>query len=146
MWAVLAVIVFLAGQAYLFHSLGKVDGFLAQQEEVPEKEILSLAFSDPGTAERMAQLLAGFSRENPEVEMVRHTATAVPEAVYEGRAAVGFLSGTFCPRHGLNSFVLELENLPEQQVIWKTGMQADSTDAFLQYLGHSSGNSLKTVI
>ena len=46
MWAVLAVIVFLAGQAYLFHSLGKVDGFLAQQEEVPEKEVLSLAFSD----------------------------------------------------------------------------------------------------
>ena len=36
MWAVLAVMVFLAGQAYLFHSLGKVDGFLAQQEEVPE--------------------------------------------------------------------------------------------------------------
>ena len=146
MWAVLAVIVFLAGQAYLFHSLGKVDGFLAQQEEVPEKEVLSLAFSDPGTAERMAQLLAGFSRENPEVEMVLHTDTAVPEAVYEGRAAVGFLSGTFCPRHGLSSFALELEDLPLQQVLWRTGTQAESTDAFLQYLGHSSGNSLKTVI
>ena len=69
MWAVLAVILFLAGQAYLFHSLGKVDGYLAMQEDLPEKKVLSLAFSDPGTAERMAQLLSGFSRENPEVEM-----------------------------------------------------------------------------
>ena len=44
MWAVLAVIVFLAGQAYLFHSLGKVDGFLAQQEEVPELIYRGISF------------------------------------------------------------------------------------------------------
>ena len=73
MWVILAVIAFAAGQVYLFRSLKKMDEILAKQEEPEEKEMLSIAFSDPAAAERTARLLAEFSRENPEVEMVLHT-------------------------------------------------------------------------
>ena len=143
MWAILVVIVFLAGQVYLFRSLKKVDGFLARQEEPEEKEILSLVFADPGTAEGMARLLAEFSRENPEVEMVLHTDPAVPEAVREGRAAIGFLTESADGFQGLNSRPVSLAGLTAQQIVWKTGPHAPCTDVFLryvaQYCGHSEG-------
>ncbi|MDO5544680.1 MAG: hypothetical protein Q4F81_02445 [Eubacteriales bacterium] len=142
MWAILALIAFLAGQVYLFRSLGKVDSLLARQEEPEEKEVLSLAFADPAAAEQMARLLAEFSRENPDVEMVLHTDPAVQEAVYEGRAAVGFLPGNGRSLHGLSSCAVELAGLAAQQVIWKTGLQSDCAAAFLRYLRQSGGNSL----
>ena len=140
MWAILVVIVFLAGQVYLFRSLKKVDGFLARQEEPEEKEILSLVFADPGTAEGMARLLAEFSRENPEVEMVLHTDPAVPEAVYEGRASVGFLPEDGICAQGLSSCAMELAGLSPQRIVWKTGGQSHCAAAFLQYLRQSGGN------
>ena len=153
MWVVLAVIAFALGQVYLFRSLKKMDEILAKQEEPEEKEMLSLAFSDPSAAEQTARLLAEFSRENPEVEMVLHTDPEVPEAVREGRAAVGFLTETLPARHGLSSFVVKSINarvdidfvlncgdLPPQQIIWRTGTQSDCTNTFLQYLRQSGGN------
>ena len=140
MWAVLAVIVFLAAQGYLLRSLKKVDAFFPQQEEPEGKEILSLAFADPAMAERMARLLAEFSRENPEIEMVLHTDPAVPEAVREGRAAVGFLPEIGDAPHGLSGCALEVSELAPQRVIWKTGVQSDCTTAFLRYLRQSGGN------
>ena len=140
MWAVLAVIMFLAAQVYLLRSLKNVDGFLARQEEPEEKEILSLAFADPDTAERMTGLLAGFSRENPEIEMVLHTDPAVPEAVREGRAAVGFLPETGNAPHGLSSCTFALSEKSVQRVVWKTGTKPVHAAAFLQYLRQSGGN------
>ena len=141
MWAILAVIVFLAGQVYLFRSLKKVDGFLARQEEPEEKEILSLVFADPGTAEGMARLLAEFSRENPEVEMVLHTDPAVPEAVREGRAAVGFLPERVDSPGDLRGCSFELAGLAAQRIVWKTGPHAPCTDVFLRYVAQYCGNS-----
>ena len=62
MWAVLAVIVFLAAQVYLLRRLKEADGFLAGQQEKDDREILSLVFAEPAMAEGMADLLAAFSR------------------------------------------------------------------------------------
>ena len=140
MWAVLAVAAFLAAQVFLVRSLKKVDGFLARQEEPEEKEILSLAFSDPHTAEQMARLLAAFSREYPEVEMVLHTDPAVPEAVYEGRAAVGFLPQNGTCLHGLSCCAMELAGLSDQKIVWKTSVQSECVSAFLLYLRQNGGN------
>ena len=139
MWAVLAVIVFLAAQVFLLRSLKTVDAILDRQEEPEEKEILSLAFADPDAAERMSRLLETFSRENPEIEMVLHTDSAVPEAVHEGRAAVGFLPDNGVPVRGLSSCALEFADLT-QQVVWKTGLQSDCAAAFLRYLRQNGGN------
>ena len=140
MWAILAGILFLAAQVYLLRNLIKVDGFLARQEEPEEREVLSVAFADPDTAERMAPLLADFSRENPEIEMVLHTDPAVPEAVWEGRAAVGFLSEDGEPVYDLSSCALALAGQASQRVVWKTGVQSNSASAFLRYLRQSGGN------
>lgn len=140
MWAVLAVIVFLAAQVCLFRSLKKADGFFACQGEREEKEILSLVFADPAMAEGMAHLLAEFSHEDPETEMVLHTDPAVPEAVFEGRAAVGFLSENDDVPQGLSSRVLALDERTALRVVWKTGAQSDSAAAFLRCLRQSGGN------
>ena len=140
MWAVLAIIVFLAAQVYLLLSLKKADGFLAGQQEKDDREILSLVFADPAMAEGMADLLAAFSRENPEIEMVLHTDPAVPEAIWEGRAAVGFLSEDGEPDHGLSSCALVLAGQASRQVVWKTGVQSEGAAAFLCYLRQSGGN------
>ena len=140
MWAVLAVIVFLAAQVYLMWSLKKADGILAEQQEKDDREILSLVFADPAMAEGMANLLAAFSRENPEIEMVLHTDPAVPEAVFEGRAAVGFLPENDDVPQGLSSRVLALDEQTALRVVWKTGAQSDSAAAFLRCLRQSGGN------
>ena len=140
MWAVLAVIVFLAAQVYLMWSLKKADGILAEQQEKDDREILSLVFADPAMAEGMANLLAAFSRENPEIEMVLHTDPAVPEAVFEGRAAVWFLPENDDVPQGLSSRVLALDEQTALRVVWKTGAQSDSAAAFLRCLRQSGGN------
>lgn len=140
MWAILAGILFLAAQVYLLRNLKKVDGFLARQEEPEEREVLSVAFADPDTAERMAPLLADFSRENPEIEMVLHTDPEVPEAVREGRAAVGFLPEGDGSPNGLSSCAFKRTGLSAQWIIWKTGVQPDCAAAFLRYLRQSGGN------
>ena len=140
MWAVLAVIVFLAAQVYLLLSLKKADGYLAGQQEKDEREILSLVFAEPAMAEGMADLLAAFSRENPETEMVLHTDPAVSEAVFEGRAAVGFLPENDDVPQGLSSRVLALDERTALRVVWKTGAQSDSAVAFLRCLRQSGGN------
>ena len=142
MWAVLAMIAFLAAQVYLFRSLKTVDGFLARQEEPEEREILSLAFADPAAAERMARLLAEFSRENPEIEMVLHTDPAVLEAVHEGRAALGFLPEKDAAPQNLSSCAFALAGLSAQRIVWKTGAQPACAAAFLRYLLQSGGNPL----
>ena len=146
MWAVVAVIVFLTAQVYLFRSLKTVDGFFAQREAPEEKKILSLAFADPATAEQMARLLEAFSRENPEIEMVLHTVQAVPEAVCEGQAAVGFLSDSDVTEHGLSSCFVDFSELPAQRVVWKTGIQSGCAAAFLRYLRRNSGNPMETML
>ena len=45
MWIVLAVILFLAAQGYLFRCLRKTDRFLEAQDQ--QKETLSVAMADP---------------------------------------------------------------------------------------------------
>lgn len=140
MWAVLAIIVFLAAQVYLLLSLKKADGFLAGQQEKDDREILSLVFAEPAMAEGMADLLAAFSRENPETEMVLHTDPAVSETVFEGRAAVGFLPENDDVPQGLSSRVLALDERTALRVVWKTGAQSDSAAAFLRCLRQSGGN------
>ena len=140
MWAVLAIIVFLAAQVYLLLSLKKADGFLAGQQEKDDREILSLVFAEPAMAEGMAHLLAEFSHEDPETEMVLHTDPAVTEAVFEGREAVGFLSENDDVPQGLSSRVLALDEQTALRVVWKTGAQSDSAVAFLRCLRQSGGN------
>lgn len=142
MWAILAVIVFLAAQVYLLYSLKKADSFFDNREEQEEKEILSLSFADPAMAEGMTRLLADFSRENPEIEMVLHTDPAVPEAVREGRAALGFLPEGEDSPGDLSGCAMELAGLSAQRIVWKTGMQPDCAAAFLRYLRQSGGNPL----
>lgn len=142
MWAILAVIVFLVAQVYLLRSLKTVDGFFARQEKPEEEEILSLAFADPAAAEGMVRLLADFSRENPEIEMVLHTDPAVPEAVREGRAALGFLPAGDDSPGDLSGCTFELTGLSAQRIVWKTGVQPDCVAAFLRYLRKSGGNPL----
>ena len=140
MWAILAGIAFLAAQVYLLWNLKTADGFLTRQEEPEDRQILSVAFADPDTAEQLARLLAEFSRENPEIEMVLHTDPAVPEAVQEGRAAVGFLPEGDGSAEGLSSCVIVLTGLSAQRIVWKTGLQSDCAAAFLRYLRQSGGN------
>lgn len=142
MWAILAVIVFLAAQVYLLYSLKKADSFFDNREEQEEKEILSLSFADPAMAEGMTRLLADFSRENPEIEMVLHTDPAVPEAVREGRAALGFLPERDGSPSDLSGCTFELAGLSVQRIVWKTGVQPDCVAAFLRYLRQSGGNPL----
>ncbi len=138
MWAILAIIAFLAAQVYLLYSLKKADSFFAKEE----KEILSLSFADPAMAEGMTRLLADFSRENPEIEMVLHTDPAVPEAVREGRAALGFLPAGDDSHSDLSGCTIELAGLSVQRIVWKTGVQPDCVAAFLRYLRKSGGNPL----
>ena len=140
MWAILAVMGFLAAQAYLLYSLKKADGFLSNREEQQEKEILSLSFADPAVAEGMTRLLADFSREHPEMEMVLHTDPAVPEAVREGRAALGFLPEEDDVPGDLSGCAMELAGLRSQRIVWKTGARPDCAAAFLRYLRQSGGN------
>ena len=132
MWAVLAIIVFLAAQVFLLLSLNKADGFLARQQEKDEREILSLVFAEPAMAEGMADLLAAFSRENPEIEMVLHTDPAVPEAVWEGRAAVGFLSEDGEPVYDMSSCAPALAGHASQPVAGTAGVHSTRASAFLR--------------
>ena len=88
----------------------------------------------------MAPLLADFSRENPEIEMVLHTDPEVPEAVREGRAAVGFLPEGDGSPNGLSSCAFKRTGFSAQWIIWKTGVQPDCAAAFLRYLRQSGGN------
>lgn len=131
MWIVLAVIAFLAAQAYLFYSLGAVDHFLARQEEPEEKEILSLAFAEPAAAEEMAQLLADFTCANPEVELILHTDPAVKDAVLEGRASLGILPLKESAGCGLSGTALQGAG---QRIVWKSGGISAGAEAFVQYL------------
>ena len=142
MWAILAIIAFLAAQVYLLYSLKKADSFFANREEQGEKELLSLSFADPAMAEGMTRLLEGFSRENPEIEVVLHTDPAVPVAVREGRAALGFLPAGDDSHSDLSGCTIELAGLSVQRIVWKTGVQPDCVAAFLRYLRKSGGNPL----
>ena len=65
---------------------------------------------------------------------------AVPEAVYEGRASVGFLPEDGICAQGLSSCAMELAGLSPQRIVWKTGGQSHCAAAFLQYLRQSGGN------
>lgn len=142
MWVILALITFVAGQLLLLRNLGKADSFLARQQESPEKEVLSLAFSNPDTAEQLGRLLEAFSRENPELDIVLHTDPSAADAVYEGRAAVGFLTENADMLYGLDSRVIDLAGLTAQRIVWKAGPRSDCTETFLRYLRQTGGNPL----
>lgn len=135
MWIALAVIAFIAGQVYLFRCLGSLDHFLEQRsvEEMPEREILSLVFEDPDTAECMSGLLEDFSGRDPDVDMILLTSRDVLNAVYDGRAAVGFLPAGVYRYHGLNRLRLT-ETCSQQEIVWKSGAISAPAEAFLQYL------------
>lgn len=148
MWVVLAVIAFGAGQVYLFRCLRNIDRLLEQQsaEELPEKEILSIAFSDPAAADHMTELLEGFSRYYPELEIVLRTGPDVTDAVYDGRAAVGFLPAGQPTPYGLKRQILNRsaadagarqEDVPAQEILWKPGAVSSPAGAFVRYLRDS---------
>ena len=129
------MIAFMGGQVYLFRCLGSLDHFLEQRsvEEMPEREILSIVFADPDTAERMSGLLEGFSGMDPDVDMILLTSQDVLNAVYDGRAAVGFLPAGVYRYHGLNRLRLT-ETCSRQEIVWKSGAVSAPAEAFLQYL------------
>lgn len=137
MWIALAVMTFIAGQIYLFRCLKKLDCYLERQSgSEPEKEVLSIAFADPGTAEALTEFLEGFSKNNPEIDMVLHTDRNVLNAVYDGSAAIGFLPAGQDSYPGLRSFTLNrIEGgVPSQDVVWKRSVFSAPADAFVRYL------------
>ena len=147
MWLVLAVTAFLLGQVYLLRCLRKVDRFLDQQtsEGEAEKQILSIAFSGPEEAERMTELLEGFSGRYPDVEIILRTGRDVTAAVCDGSAAVGFLPAGQDVPGGLNRL-----SLPQREIIWKSGGFYAPADAFARYLREcydpDSGNAESFVV
>lgn len=151
MWIVLAIIAFVAGQVYLFHCLGKLDRFLEhQQGDEPQRKVLSIAFSDPTAADSITEILESFSIYYPEMDIVLLTGQKVLDAVYEGRASVGFLPVNHHAYTGLNSLpvrlntaqilsgtglrITPLEDSTEQEIIWKRSVFSSPAEVFVRYL------------
>ena len=152
MWIVLAAVAFLAGQVYLLRSLKKMDRLLERQapEREERKEVLSIAFSDPAAAERIAQLLEGFSVRYPDLEIVLRSGPDAAEAVWDGTAEVALLpAGKALPR-GLSRLALHTDAMPGQEIVWKRVAPASPGDCFVGYLWEQgavgSGNSGQNVV
>ena len=144
MWIALAVMTFIAGQIYLFRCLKKMDRYLERQSgSEPEKEVLSIAFADPGMAESLTGFLEGFSKNNPDIDMVLRTDRNVLNAVYDGSAAIGFLPAGQDSYPGLRSFALNriAQDMPAQDVVWKCSVFSAPADAFVRYLCDSGAVS-----
>ena len=152
MWIVLAAVAFLAGQVYLLRSLKKMDRLLEQQapEREERKEVLSIAFSDPAAAERIAQLLEGFSVRYPDLEIVLRSGPDAEDAVWDGTAEVALLpAGRNLPR-GLSRLALHTDAMPGQEIVWKRVAPVSPGDCFVEYLWEQgavgSGNSGQNVV
>ena len=152
MWIVLAAVAFLAGQVYLLRSLKKMDRLLEQQapEREERKEVLSIAFSDPAAAERIAQLLEGFSLRYPDLEIVLRSGPDAADAVWDGTAEAALLpAGGSLPR-GLSRLALHTDAMPGQEIVWKRVAPVSPGDCFVEYLWEQgavgSGNSGQNVV
>lgn len=152
MWIVLGAVAFLAGQVYLLRSLKKMDRLLEQQapEREERKKVLSIAFSDPAAAERIAQLLEGFSVRYPDLEIVLRSGPDAADAVWDGTAEVALLpAGRSLPR-GLSRLALHTDAMPGQEIVWKRVAPVSPGDCFVEYLWEQgavgSGNSGQNVV
>lgn len=153
MWIVVAAFALIAGQGYLFHCLRQLDQFLERQSKCAEngKKILSIAFTDPTTADHMMELLESFSASYPDVEISLLTSQDVLEAVYAGKAAVGFLPagphgypGLHCLPLSMKTApvlldsggtrIVPMENSSRQEMIWKYNDFSSPANTFVKFL------------
>lgn len=156
MWIALAILVFIAAQAYLFHWLVRLDRYLANpQWDEPKREVLSVAFSDPTTADSITEVLESFSTQYPKIDIVLLTGQNALDAVYDGRAAVGFLPADPEARKELNRLPIKLHTtgvlsssglhlVPladdvEQELIWKRGARTSPAETFVRFLRDYNG-------
>ena len=138
MWIVLAVISFLLAQLYLFRCLGRLDTVLDGQKE--EKQVLSVALTDPVLEKQLSGLLEGYSLSHPNVDLVIHID---PKAMEAQRKADVCL----CPEEerwgGGNCLTLTFPESIRQQVIWKN---KDNANEFVYYLWQECRKEQRGVI
>lgn len=152
MWIFLAVLTFIAGQVYVVYLLNKLDRFLERQTySPPEKETLTIVFADPSAADSISDLLERFSLCHPNIGVRLCSCQDVLEAVYAGKAAVGFLqAGRFeypelyylpmtvktapVMLASCNLEVMPLEAESQQEMVWRKNGASSYTDIFVRYL------------
>ncbi len=152
MWIFLAVLAFLAGQVYLVYLLNRLDRFLERQTlPPPEKETLTIAFADPCAADSVAGLLERFSSCYPDIGIRLCSCQDVLEAVYAGKAAVGFLQAERFEYPGFHYLpvtvktapvtlsscgleVMPLEAESKQEMVWKKNGASSCVDLFVGYM------------
>lgn len=150
MWIALAVITFLAGQLYLFYCLGSVDRFVAQpQFGASDKKVLSIAFSNPESAEPIIDLLERFSLQHPELEIILMTGANTLAAVCSGQASIGFLPTNQHTNEMLHALPIRMKTSPilvngtsiapldaitAQEVVWRRSIRTNPADVFVAYL------------
>lgn len=155
MWIFLAVLAFIAGQVYLFHLLNRLDRFLDRQTETPpEAETLTIAFADSSAANSIADLLERFSLCYPDIGIRLCSCPDVLAAVYDGKAAVGFLHAERFEYPGLKYFpmtvrhapvvlagcgleVMPLEEESRQEMVWKKSGAPSCVNTFVRYIRNS---------
>jgi len=151
MWILLAIITFIVGQIYLFRSVSRLDRFL---ERTPNHEanrtVLTIAFSDPSVTDHIAMLLEEFSLYYPEIDIVLLTGQEILDAVYDGRACIGFLPANQHSYTGLSSLTIHMhtthiisssglridpmDDNAEFEVIWKKSAFSSPSEIFIHYL------------
>ena len=138
MWIVLAVISFLLAQLYLFRCLGRLDTVLDGQKE--EKQLLSVALTDPILEEQLSGLLEGYSLSHPNVDLVIHIDPKVMEAQRKADVCL-------CPeeerRGGVNCLTLTFPESVRHQVIWKN---KEAANEFVYYLWQECRKEQRGVI
>ncbi len=152
MWIFLAVLTSIAGQAYLFYLLNRLDHFLERQANPPPgKETLTIAFANPAVADSVAGLLERFSLRYPEIGIRLCSCQDVLGAVYAGKAAVGFLQAGRFDYPGLKYFPMTVKTAPvtlmgrgleiipleaesKQEMVWKKHGASSCADLFVGYM------------
>lgn len=152
MWIFLAVLTFIAGQVYVVYLLNRLDRFLERQTNPPTgKETLTIAFADPSAADSIAGLLERFSSCYPDIGIRLCSCQDVLEAVYAGKAAVGFVQAGHFEYPELyylrmtvktapvmlascNLEVMPLEAESEQEMVWRKEGTSSCADIFVRYL------------
>lgn len=152
MWIFLAVLTFVAGQVYVVYLLNRLDRFLERQTNPPpERETLTIAFADPSAADSIAGLLERFSVCYPNIGIRLCSCQDVLEAVYAGKAAVGFVQAGHFEYPGLydlpmtvktapvmlascNLEVMPLEAESQQEMVWKKDGTPSCADIFVRYM------------
>ena len=113
---------------------------------------VSVSINETGgvDAERIAQLLEGFSVRYPDLEIVLRSGPDAADAVWDGTAEVALLpAGRSLPR-GLSRLALHTDAMPGQEIVWKRVAPVSPGDCFVEYLWEQgavgSGNSGQNVV